>query len=862
MNTYSLEFWGTQQTWLLAGLVMVASVALAVLGGWHLRRRRWRAGLWTLAALAGPGGLFAATAIDATLCYRRRQIHQMKLALASAAGAGALAVAAGALVILTGRARSAIYLAAAASQLLLLVAMLYGSALPRFLNARQTASLISLRSLAILALLATLFKPVWQTVAAPTRSRPILAVLIDASASMATDDSTPLSRYRESLTLLANQRRRLEALFDVRWFTFAAQPEAHDRFEALPDNTAAPEAGTDLGAALRAPARLVGEDLVSVLLISDGQHNGPTPCDLAAADLRVPLHVVGVGALTDSTPPRTNIELIATDAPLDTPAGEVITFDLEMTVTGLANSTVDLTLTDVTLDTPQLLDTQSLWIDTDDETPVIRFTCPVDPLPAEALTHTRHYRIEATEMPGEMSLNDNALDLFIVPTHDRLRVLYIEGALRPEFRWLGELLRRDERLEVVTLVRIDAARFWSRGQIDGRAILDLPATAEEFARFNVILLGDLDASYWSDEQLALLEAFVDAGGGLMMIGGQHTMGPGGYGGTPVEAAMPVEFGPPGVGQITEPFEMIVTPVGARHPIFSGLSHYFMPPSPLSALTGCVATGAPKPGAEVLSVHPSVELPHGPAIVLATQPYGQGHSAVFTGDTTWRWLLGPSTEGKDAYDTFWLQTIRYLAGSDRRAEDHPPALAAALDRQQVRSGQSVTIRALAVGQPAPKDGATVSLTGHLVNHDTGAPVMQVELTSDDGRYYETAFTPPPPEAGDDLAVYELSVRMALEGDILAACGPLTCIVARPPAELEALARNEPLLQSLARDTGGQYTDITSLVELVDMMAISHRPAQRTASRIEATSLHSFPLCFILFAAALTAEWAMRRRWQLQ
>ncbi len=856
MATHSLEFWGTQQAWLLAGLLMVTQSGLAVLAAWHLRHRRWRLGAWALLALAGPLVLAIGLLISITIQRRRGEAQFVPTSLAAAGGACGLALVIAVLGMATGWKTSAIWLVATGSQLLLLISLLYGTALPARLGAARTASLVSLRSVAILALLAVLFKPVWQTIAAPTEALPVVAVVLDASASMGTTDGTPPSRYAEALSLLASQHHRLESLFDVRWYTFDAASRRHDHFEAIP-----PEATnamtTNLAAGLRGPAEIPPGDLAGVLLVSDGRHNADAAWLGALDRLGAAVFVAGVGSLTESAPQPANVELITTNAPLEAPAGETITFDVDLAVTGLPNSTVKLELLDVTTSTPQPLGDVSLWIDNDSERTQVSFSCPVEDTPAEA-GPARHFRLTASPLPGETCLDDNALEIYVIPTHDRLRVLYVEGVLRPEFKWLGRLLRGDDRLEVITLVLVDEDRFWSRGQVEGKPLLTLPATAEELGVFDVILLGDLDADYWSANQLAMLETFVDEGGGLMMLGGHNALGPGGYGATPLSDVMPVILGPRTIGQVNEPFDLQLTAAGNAHPIFTGLAGQFITPNPMPELTGCVATGPAKPGAEVLAIHPLAMLDHGPAIVLAVQPYGEGRTAVFTADTTWRWQLGAQDDAADVYSPFWLQTIRYLAGNDRREKDQPPAVAGAMSRHHIAAGESVELRALALGLP----DENARLEAVITPRGPDTQITRVGLISEDGRYYRATLSPPAPEDDAPQALYDVTIQMVTDAGMPAYCGPMTLLVAQPPAELEALAREEAVLQTIAHDSGGHYADVTAMVELIDLLALRHRPPQAASARIEATSLHSFPLCFLFFAAALTVEWALRRRWQLQ
>jgi uncharacterized membrane protein len=70
----------------------------------------------------------------------------------------------------------------------------------------------------------------------------------------------------------------------------------------------------------------------------------------------------------------------------------------------------------------------------------------------------------------------------------------------------------------------------------------LPASLEELAAFDAILLSDVPATDMSVRQMSLLRAYVeDLGGGFLMIGGQESFGLGGYYHTAIEQALPVRM---------------------------------------------------------------------------------------------------------------------------------------------------------------------------------------------------------------------------------------------------------------------------------------------------------------------------------
>jgi uncharacterized membrane protein len=66
---------------------------------------------------------------------------------------------------------------------------------------------------------------------------------------------------------------------------------------------------------------------------------------------------------------------------------------------------------------------------------------------------------------------------------------------------------------------------------------------ENFNRYSVIVISNLDAPTLKPERLRAIEEFVVQGGGLVVLGGHWAYGRGGYAGTPLEAILPVVFAP-------------------------------------------------------------------------------------------------------------------------------------------------------------------------------------------------------------------------------------------------------------------------------------------------------------------------------
>src|SRR5437588_4316759 len=114
----------------------------------------------------------------------------------------------------------ALWLALAAAGAALLA--VYGWRRPEAVPRRRWVWIMGLSSLGLLLVLGVLLNPTWVEPAEPPAGRPVLTVLVDATASMATPDAAEKqTRYRASAMLAAEFAKQLSGRFDVRAFTFA-----------------------------------------------------------------------------------------------------------------------------------------------------------------------------------------------------------------------------------------------------------------------------------------------------------------------------------------------------------------------------------------------------------------------------------------------------------------------------------------------------------------------------------------------------------------------------------------------------------------------------------------------------------------
>src|SRR5262245_49358850 len=136
---------------------------------------------------------------------------------------------------------------------------------------------------------------------------------------------------------------------------------------------------------------------------------------------------------------------------------------------------------------------------------------------------------------------------------------------------------------------------------------------QQLPSFDLIILQDFEyLPYGIGEYLENIRSYVEGGGGLAMLGGAASFSSGGYYGTPVAAALPVElYGPLDAGPLrdlvdTQKFAPQLTETGLVHPV---TSLRYSPDDnarvwrQLPLLEGVNLIAGAKPDATVLAIHP-------------------------------------------------------------------------------------------------------------------------------------------------------------------------------------------------------------------------------------------------------------------
>jgi uncharacterized membrane protein len=671
-----------------------------------------------------------------------------------------------------------------------------------------------------------------------------VGVLVDDSQSMRVRDGGGEGSSRADVASGAlspaegSLRSLLEPRFQVRVFAFARDARRIEGPEELTFgggesriDRALAEAGDELSAV----------PLSGLVLLTDGAQTSDEGLGDVLLELQsrsIPVYPIGVGR--DRLP--RDLEVTRVVAPRSVLRGSSLQVDVTIAQSGFAGTTQRLEIEDE----GRIVASQE-----------IRFPASGDAVVASAVfTATaegpRRFRFRLAPQPGEVLTENNERWALIQVEDRRDKILYFEGEPRWELKFLKRAIQEDENLQLVTLARMAENRF-GRLEVDAADELagGFPTTREELFAYKGLVLGSIEASFFTYDQMRMILDFVgQRGGGVLFLGGRAAFAEGGYGGTPIEEAMPVVLGPASGGEGRGGFFAKVrvrpTPFGLTHPatqIFGELGaedaadRWARLPetsvlNPLWQL---------KPGATALLVGESDALDREQA-VLAHQRYGRGRAIAFTLHDSWSWQMQQPLEDT-SFETFWRQLVRWLVSYV------PQPVEVAADRDRVSPGQPVTLTALV------RDERYLEVNRARVEAvvtDPAGEVTRVPLdwTVEKDGEFRGAFTP------SALGLYRVEGVASAEGGELGT-GLAHFEVSATSEELYGAHRRRDLLERIAADTGGRFLEPGDYAELVDELAYS----QEGATVRELRDLWDMPAIFLALLALLGAEWTLRRRFGL-
>ena len=702
---------------------------------------------------------------------------------------------------------------------------------------RRRAAMAALRATTLLVLVAMLAGPVLEVPRERIDPDAVL-ILADRSRSMAIEDMTdgsgaPASRDQAVLTVASGGAfRSIGDEHQVQWFAYAggAEPVGMGA-DGVPVLGEAIGDRSLLGRSIeQALDRAAGRPISTVVLVTDGRTTAPPDRSLVR---RLQSEGVAVSAIAlGASEPIGDAAVTGVQAPRRAFSRDLVPVEAVIERRGPSQDrSISVELVDASSGT--VLDRSELGPGRRDQVQLVA---------KPSAAGEARWTVRVVHELGRDLLPANDARTVPVTLVDRpMRVLYVEGYPRWEYRYLKNLLQRETTVESAVMLLSADRDFAQEGNTP---IARLPRTREEFDRFDLVVLGDVPASFFTVEQVSeIRRAVAERGMGLAVIGGAQRT-PRAWTGSPLEDLLPF-VGPLELERLPGPVHMVPTPAAQRLGVLR-LADDPKDPFPVE-LTGeeypwsrlewaqRIPLPLLKPTTEVLAE--SQEPVDGVAVPLVlTMRYGAGSIVYVATDEVWRWRHG---RGEAYPERFWVQLLRAMARPSLGTGQEQVRLAVEPGRAVV--GEPVRVE---VELPATTPtGGTVAL--EAIPERTGASPVELEATSSPGGTLVARWVP------EDVGRWTIRPR---DPALAAQAGTGAVVeVVRDDAELRDAEADRALLETLARETGGRVVDPSDVRSLIESLP---NRSVRTEMPIR-DALWSSPLALIMVMLLLVAEWVTRR-----
>ncbi len=550
-----------------------------------------------------------------------------------------------------------------------------------------------------------------------------------------------------------------------------------------------------------------GGPIAGLVIYTDGRSNSGEDLEVAVRAARtynIPIYPVGIG----SDEQAKNVRVVDIEAPERVYPGDSFKITGYIQAYGSENRSVTVDLISRPVNTPsddasqdKVEDQVQLDLADDGETRPVEFELEPD----ENIQGKRDYVIRIQPPADDKNDRDNQRSATVEIVDRRTRVLLVAGGPTREYRFLRNMLYRDEEVEVH--VHLQTAEDTISQEAD-EVIYDFPQLDEELFEYDTIVAFDPDWEALDDGQIELVERWVsEEAGGLFVVAGPVftpewsrmrrgrrrgidliknlypvvfynqggvTLSLGRFGG---DTAWPIQFSDDGLS--AEFLWLDNSQLGSEQAwaSFDGVYGYYKAKDP-------------KPGAKVYSrfSDPDTAIDDELPIYMAGHFYGAGR--VFFQASGEMWRLRSIEEAY--FEKYYTKLIRWVSQGRLLRDSSRGVLL--VDKDRTFLGEHITIQAvLTDAQHDPLSADAVDAA--LVQPDGTRDAIELKLLQDGSRegMYTGQFIAT--QEGD----YRVEVPLPGSADLLTR----DVRVRVPQLEIENPRRNDALLSHAAEQTNGTY-----------------------------------------------------------
>jgi uncharacterized membrane protein len=692
------------------------------------------------------------------------------------------------------------------------------------------------------ALLALLLLLLWQPairIAELNSQQNIIAVVVDDSRSMSIADSDGKTREASAVAALeGGVLAGLQKRFETRVYTLGSELKRANTLSTI----APVEAATHISEGLKQLASDTAElPIGAIVLLSDGGQNsvGVGGSDIGPDALqslqnrRVPVHTVGFGVSQH----KHDIEIEDVNFPSIALPNARISATVTLTQHGYSGQQAKLIVREedkvvaereITLAPEGLIQAESLFF-------------AAGPAGAKSLA----FGLEP--LAGEENLANNSITRPLLVSDAKRRVLYVEGEPRWEYKFIRRAEEDDPTVQLVCMLRTSENKVYRQGIQNVTELADgFPVRPEDLFGYEGIVIGSVAADYFTPMQQELLREYVERrGGGILFLGGSSSLSDGGWGTSSLNELLPTVL-PSGRHNFhRNPATVELTATGKDSPITRLLDDPEKNTErwrKLTYLADYEDPGSPKAGATEL-----VDLRAGPRKLplLITESYGHGRTAILATGGTWRWQMSEAL-GDRSHDLFWRQLLRWLVG------ESPGHVAASMTSRLLMDDGRIQLTAQVRDQTFHA-ATDAHVTAHIIGLQGLDERLELPASSSAPGTYQTDWNAEKPGA------YLAELVAESSGDRPQELGRDVLTFQREDGVAEGFhtEQNKPLLEQLAKETGGRYWQPSELKNLSRDISYS----EAGISVLSTKELWNMPIAFLLLLGLPIAEWLLRRKWGL-
>jgi hypothetical protein len=339
----------------------------------------------------------------------------------------------------------------------------------------------------------------------------------------------------------------------------------------------------------------------------------------------------------------------------------------------------------------------------------------------------------------------------------------------------------------------------------------------------------------------------ETGGGVLLLGGPSTFDAS-WQGSRLEQLLPVTFdSAAGVTGLDRPFHMQVTDEALQCPAFQisdqQSNRAAWAQLPTFSQYGRVATA--KPGAIVWARHEEDANSAGKRILMASQRYGAGLSAVICIENFWRWRLAKDANIQQ-FDRFWQQLFRYLGQAGRQNI----SLSFADEELRLHSDVHMVVERQVDPNSVKQANAVPANYQVTVRDPTGKVVLDQKCELAPARPVNLSFH----TAAE--GIYTATVQDSNGAELASR----TVELRTSNIEMEKTARDMENLRQWANLSGGAALRLEDCANSDGIVQAIKRAIEKSETKRRAVAPAGLsPWVLAALLLSLGTEWILRRRW---